>query len=162
MKHRTFSLICAAAALALSQAASASPSPDAKSWSGTWQLNLAKSKFSSAEYTPKKETRSYKVAGNVITMHSNMVTGAGKPISWGYSAAANGKWFTTTGNPNSDHVALTAVSARSLKFENRLKGKPSASGDVTVSGDGKELTVNRRLVTPKGTTDDTIVYDRVK
>lgn len=162
MKHRTFALICASGALALGQVANAAPAPNAKLWNGSWQLNSEKSTFSSAEYTPKKDTRTYRVSGARIIMHSSMVNSAGKAIKWGYNAMPNGKWFAITGNPGADHVALTMVSPRELKSETRLKGKTSATATVSVSDDGKELTVKRALTTPKGPTDDTMVFDRMK
>lgn len=162
MKQHTLTLICASGALALSQMAGAAPAPNPKSWNGTWHLNLGKSKFSSAEYTPKKDTRTYKVSGSRITMRSSMINGAGKAITWGYSAMPNGKWFAVTGNPTADQVSLNMISPRELKSETRFKGKTSATATVSVSEDAKELTVKRSLATPKGETDDTMVYDRTK
>ncbi|HEX8839898.1 MAG TPA: hypothetical protein VF750_05460 [Sphingomicrobium sp.] len=162
MKHRTIALICASGALAMGQVATAAPRPDAKLWNGTWQLNSEKSKFSSAEYTTKKDVRTYTVTGNRLTMHSDLINGAGQAIKWGYSATLNGKWFRATGNPNADQVALTLISPRELRSETRLKGKPSAKATVSVSADGKEITVKRSLATPKGDTDDTMIYERTK
>ena len=162
MKHRTLAMICATVALAAPQVALAKPALDSKLWTGTWQLNSAKSKFSSAEYTPKKDTRTYAVTGVKVTMRSNSVGGDGKPMTWSYSAPANGKPYPTAGNPNVDRVALTIVGPRELKSETSLKGKTSATATLSVSGDGKELTVKRSLVTPKGATDDTMIFDRTK
>jgi hypothetical protein len=162
MKHRTFAMICASGALAISQIASAAPAPDAKLWSGSWQLNSEKSKFSSAEYTPKKDTRNYSVAGNRVSMRSTMMTAQGKAIKWAYSARTDGKWYPASGNPGLDHLALTLLSARELKSEGKLKGKSASTSTLSVSPDGKQLTIKRSLVTPKGATDDTMVFDRTK
>jgi hypothetical protein len=164
MNARTkIALGVAGLALTIPQGAAVAKAPDAKAWTGSWHLNLDKSKFSSADVTPKKDDRTYSVSGNRITMHSNSVTGAGKAMKWSYSATTDGKWARVTGNPNADHIALTLVSGREIKSETRLKGKPSATADATVSDDGKQITVHRSILTAKGgPTDDTLVYDRTK
>lgn len=159
---KALALTGAALAFAAAQTAVAAPGPSPKLWSGTWQLNSAKSKFSSPDSSEKSETRSYSVSGNRVTMKSNAY-GSGKPMKWGYSAATNGKWYPTTGNPNADHIALTLVSDREVKSKTQLHGKPSARATATVSANGKVLTINRSILTAKGgPTDDTLVFDRAK
>jgi hypothetical protein len=158
---KKLALILSAIAMALPQAASAKSL--SKAWNGTWHLNTEKSKFSSAEFTAKSDTRTYTVAGRRLTMHSTMINADGKTIKWSYSANTNGKWYRTFGNPNTDHVALTLVSPRELKSKTTLRGKPSARSTATVSADGKVLTINRSILTAKGgPTDDTMVFDRTK
>ena len=154
-------LILSAIAIALPQTASAQPL--SKAWTGTWHLNTEKSKFSSAEFTSKSDTRTYTAAGRRLTMQSTMINADGKKIKWNYSANTNGKWYRTFGNPNTDHVALTFVSPRELKSRTTLKGKPSAKSTVTVSADGKVLTINRSILNAKGgPTNDVMVFDRTK
>jgi hypothetical protein len=156
-------LIVSAAAIALPQTAMGKSAPLSKAWSGTWQLNTAKSKFSSPDTTEKSEIRNYSVSGNRVTMRSNTVNTAGKTMKWGYSAATDGKWYPTHGNPNTDHIALTMVSDREVKSKTQLRGKPSATASASVSGDGKELTIKRSILTAKGgPSNDTIVFDRAK
>jgi hypothetical protein len=156
-------LIVSAATIALPQTAIGKSAPLSKAWSGTWQLNAAKSKFSSPDTAEKSETRSYTVSGNRVTMRSNAVNGGGKTMKWSYSAATDGKWYPTTGNPNTDHIALTWVSDREVKSQTRLHGKPSAHATASVSANGKALTINRSILTAKGgPSDDTLVFDRAK
>lgn len=160
---KALALTGAALAFAAAQTAIAAPGPSPKLWSGAWQLNSAKSKFSSPDSSEKSETRSYSVSGNRVTMKSNSVAGSGKPMKWGYSAVTNGKWYPTTGNPNTDHIALTPVSDREVKSKTQLHGKPSATASASVSADGKVLTINRSILTAKGgPSDDTLVFDRTK
>lgn len=160
---KTVALILSAVALALPQTASAQSAALSKSWAGTWHLNTQKSKFSSADFTPKSETRTYKVAGKRLTMRSTMINAAGKTIKWSYSANTDGKWYRTAGNPNTDRIALTFVSPRKFKSRTTLKGKPSARSTVTVSADGKELTIARSILIAKGgPTNDTMVFERAK
>lgn len=155
-----FALTIAGLGLVIPQAAASGKGLDAKAWSASWQLNSDKSKFSSPRYTPKRDTRTYTATGRRLTMHSDMVDGAGKPMKWSYSASTNGQWYPTHGNPNADHVSLTYVGARELKSETRFKGKSAAHSTLTVSADGKTLTISRSLSTPGGPTDDVMVYDR--
>ena len=156
-----FALIFAAAAIVLPQTAIGKSL--STSWNGTWQLNTEKSKFSSAQYTSKSDTRTYAAAGNRLTMRATGTNAAGKTMKWSYSARTDGKWYPTSGNPNTDHIALTLVSPSEFKSNARLKGKPSARTTATVSADGKVLTINRSILTAKGgPTDDTLVFDRTK
>ena len=134
--HKSFTLIVASLALVLPQAAMGAPAPDAKLWAGTWHLSLAKSKFSSSEFTPKSETRTYRVSANRLTMRSSGIGASGKPMKWSYTAATNGKWYPTTGNPNTDRISLTLVSDREITSQTRLKGKPSAKSTATVAAGG--------------------------
>lgn len=158
---RKIALIVAAAAIALPQPAIGKPL--SKAWNGTWQLNTEKSKFSSADYTPKSDRRTYAVAGNRLTMRSTGTNAAGKTMKWGYSAKTDGKSYPVSGNPNTDHVTLTYVSPHEFKSNAMLKGKSSAKSTVTLAADGKMLTIARSIVMAKGgATDDTMVFDRTK
>jgi hypothetical protein len=154
-------LMVAAAALALPQPAVAKSL--SKAWNGTWQLNTEKSKFSSADYTPKSDKRTYAVAGNRVTMHATGTNAAGKAMKWSYSARTDGKSYPVSGNSNVDHMKLTFVSPREFKSSATLKGKASARSTATLSADGKMLTISRSILTAKGgPTDDTLVFDRTK
>ncbi len=156
-------LILSAVAIALPQTASAKSAALSKSWAGTWHLNIEKSKFSSEDFTPKSDTRTYAVAGTRLTMRATGINAAGKTMKWSYSASTDGKWYPTSGNPNTDRIALTLVSPREFTSKTTLKGKPTARSTATVSADGKVLTIKRSILTAKGgPTDDTLVFDRTK
>lgn len=159
--HQKFALIFAAAAVALPQPAIGKAL--SKAWNGTWQLNTEKSKFSSAQYTPKSDVRTYTVTGNRLTMRSNGTNAAGKTMKWSYSARTDGRWYPVSGNPNVDRIALTLVSPREFTSNTRLKGKPSARAAATVSADAKVLTINRSILDAKGgPTNDSMVFDRTR
>jgi len=68
---KKLAFILSAIAMALPQTASAQSL--SKAWTGTWHLNTEKSKFSSAEFTSKSDTRTYTVAGRRLTMQSTMI-----------------------------------------------------------------------------------------
>src|SRR5215218_5071154 len=105
-------LMLSAVVIALPQTANAKSPALSKSWAGTWHLNMEKSKFSSEDFTPKSDTRTYTVAGNRLTMRSTAINANGTTMKWSYSANTDGKWYSTSGNPNTDHIALTLVSPR--------------------------------------------------
>ena len=163
MNASKLALILSAIALALPQVANAQSGALSKSWAGTWKLNTIKSKFSSAEFTPKSEMRTDTLAGNRLTMKSTTVNAAGKTINWSYSANTDGRLYRTSGNPNMDHIALTFVSPNEVKSRTTLKGKSSARTTGTLSADGNRLTIARSILTAKGgPTNDTLVYERAK
>lgn len=158
---RKIALIITAAAIALPQPAIGKPL--SKAWNGTWQLNTEKSKFTSADYTPKSDRRTYTVAGTRLTMRSTGTNAAGKTMKWGYSAKTDGKSYPVSGNPNTDQIALTYVSPHEFKSNAMLKGKASAKSTATLAADGKTLTIARSILMAKGgATNDTMVFDRTK
>ena len=156
-------LILATAAFALPQTGMARSPALSKQWSGTWQLNTDKSKFSAPDTSTKSDTRTYTVVGNRVTMKSTMVNAAGKTIKWSYSAAVDGKSYRVTGNPNTDHIRLTRISDREIKSQSTLHGKPAVRATANLSTNGKVLTIHRSILTAKGgPSDDTAVYERTK
>jgi hypothetical protein len=158
---KALALTCAAFTFTTAQAASASPAPDAKLWSGSWHLNVGKSKFASPASSEKSEVRAYRISGDHVTMRSTVTTPSGKVMRWGYSAATDGKWYMTAGNPTMDHIKLVGVSGTEMKAETLKLKKASGSGTLTLSGDGKELTLHRTGGVA-GTDQDVMVFDRVE
>jgi opacity protein-like surface antigen len=160
---KMLTLTGAAVAFAAAQIATAAPAPNAKLWNGTWKLNIAKSKFTAPDFSEKSETRSYAISGNRVAMHSNFIGGTGKAVKWSYTAGWDGKSYPAVGNSNIDHVVLMPVSDREVKARTTLLGRPSATSSITVSANGKQLTMTRSILTAKGgPTHDTLVFDRIK
>ena len=156
-KFNALTATIAAIAFASSQAAiAANPSP--KAWNATWHLNVAQSKFGSPETTEKSETRKYYVAGNHVTMRSTVVMEDGRSLHWGYGATTDAHWYLTSGNPAFDHIALTAPTDREMKAETQKNKQSTGKASVTVSADGKHLTMERS----NGKATDHLVFDREK
>ena len=147
------------ATAALSAQAAAAAAPDAKLWSGTWHLNVAKSKFG-ASGKEQSETRTYDYSGGKLTMKSTSKDGGGKEMTFSYSAALDGKPYPMTGNPNADSISLTSVNGRELKASSRLHGKPTVQTTAMVSADGKHLTLRRTYVAMKGSPSEVLEFDR--
>src|SRR5262245_3506737 len=68
---------------------------------GTWELNVAKSKYSLGP-APKSEMRTYVVAGQDIKATSKGVDSAGKPTIGEWIVNYDGKDRPQTGNPDAD------------------------------------------------------------
>jgi len=158
---KAMTMSAAAFAFATAQIASASPAPNAKLWAATWHLVLAKSKFASPASAEKSEDRAYRITGNHVIMRSTTVTESGELLHWGYSATTDGNWFLVSGNPSMDHVKLTGVSPREIKAETMKLKHPVGSAVITVSEDGKELTIDR-TGGAAGTGHDVLVFSRVE
>src|SRR5438045_7483839 len=151
-------MIFATVAMAVPQGVSAA-GPNAKLWNGTWHLNPATSKFQSPA-KEQSETRTYDISGGKVTMKSSSKDAAGKELNFSYSAAWNGKSYPMVGNPNADSISLTAVSATQFRAKSRLKGKLTVQSTATVSGDGKHITLKRKMLRLKGAPTDLLEFDR--
>ncbi|MEO5641593.1 MAG: hypothetical protein ABIQ98_07510 [Sphingomicrobium sp.] len=150
----------AAVALFAPACASAKDKAPSADWSGTWTLNVAKSKLG-AHPGKWSETRIYAVEGNKITLDAKGTTSAGKPTHISYAGAVDGKAFPMIGNPIGDRIALTLVTPREMKAKVTLHGKHSASAVSDLSADGKRLTLRRHAMTGSAPRDVTMVFDKM-
>lgn len=157
----TFALMIAAAGLAVPQAALAKPVAPSAQWNGTWKLDTKESKFA-APIGKTTETRTYKITGSKVLLKSDGTEADGKPVRFKYTAAYDGKWYPMTGNPRGDSISLTLVNPRQSKARVRKNGKVTVTGTLTVSPNGKQLTLNRQTLNAKGApTVDVLLFDRV-
>jgi hypothetical protein len=157
-RHSKFALVLATLALVTPSGANAA-SPDSKLWTGTWQLDAAKSKFASAG-KEQSETRTYEISGNKLMMKSSSKDAAGKELSFSYSAAWDGKFYPMVGNPNADSISIRVATSREIRAESRLHGKPTVQSRATVSPDGKHLTLSRKMLRLKGAPTDVLEFTR--
>jgi predicted lipoprotein with Yx(FWY)xxD motif len=128
---------------------------------GTWQLNLAKSKFSPGP-APKSMTRTYAAsAQHTITLTINTTSADGKTGTTSYTYKNDGKTYPVSGNADADMASVTRVDALTANFKQIRTGAAIATGVRTVSKDGKTLTVAQKGTHASGTPfDDVLVYDR--
>lgn len=154
--------VLAGAAIVAPPEAIAKPPTASTAWAGTWHLNTAKSKFSSPDGSEKSDTRIYSVTGNRISMRSTFTDHSGKIIKWSYSAITDGRWNAAVGNPSFNRIALTLTSDRELRVRT-TNGKRIGNAILTISANGKQLTVIRMFAATKpGNDSDTLVFDRAK
>ena len=126
---------------------------------GTWNLNVAKSKFSGT--APKSATRVYTESADGTTLDQKTVGADGKEMPMHVTIAYDGKDHTATGNPDADSVAGKAIDAHTSDFTLKRGGKVVGSVHRVVSADGKMLTVRNKGTHADGKTyDDTLVFDK--
>lgn len=143
-----------AASTALAQAAEPA--------TGTWELNLAKSKFVPANMAPRNQTRTYRVEGNQVTAHHTGVDAQGNPTLIEFTAAFDGKAYPLKGYADWDAISLKRIDAHTTELTQYRGGKATLSGKMVVSTDGKTLTVSARGTNAKGEqVDSVMVFDKL-
>jgi len=122
---------------------------------GTWQLNPAKSKFSTGP-APKTDTRTYTESADGITMTWKSVAADGKEMNVKSTFKTDGKDYPLTGSANFDTLTLKQVDSHTVHSTQKKGGKVVGETTRTVSKDGKELTL-----ASKGTGADGVAYNNV-
>jgi hypothetical protein len=107
---------------------------------GTWNLNLAKSKYSPGP-PPKSATTTYEAAGKGYKVSVKMEPASGPAQQWSYTTQLDGKDSPITGNPNADAVAVKRIDANTLESESKQGGKVVVTQKIVVAADGKTRTV---------------------
>jgi hypothetical protein len=126
---------------------------------GTWKLNEAKSKI--AEGTGRNTSVSYEAVGDGIKVVVQGAGADGKAVRNEWTGRFDGKDYPVTGDPTSDTRSYTVVDDRTLSFSAKKAGKPTLSGEIVISADGKSRTVTTVGTNSKGdTVNVTAVYDR--
>jgi hypothetical protein len=154
---------------------------------GTWELNLAKSRFEPGP-APKSQIRTYDVpvaegtlrvkgtdsqgrptvvdypvprASGVVKMSAKGVDAGGKPTLMEYTAAYDGKDYVFSGNPNADTISLKRVDDTTVEATTRKAGKIATTGKRVVSKDGKVMTITSKGTDAAGhPVSNTLVFDR--
>jgi hypothetical protein len=127
---------------------------------GTWELNVAKSKFSPGP-GPKSETRTYVLAGPDIKATARGVDSTGKPTTAEWTVNYDGKDRPQTGNPDADLLSLRRVDAFTIEFTQKRAGKVVITGTRTISKEGKVMTITTKGTNARGqTVNDVEVFEK--
>ena len=127
---------------------------------GTWELNLAKSKFAPGE-APKSQTRTYVVSGSDIKATSKGIGSDGKLTAAQWTINDDGKDRPETGNPDADSVSFKRIDPYTVEFTERKAGKVATAGTRAVSRDGKVLTITSKGTGSKGQpVSSVMVFDK--
>jgi hypothetical protein len=145
-------LVCAATSI-WGQPASAS-----ENWVGTWKLNAAKSHFGSGAVT-RAETLKFEATPAGIKLTSEGTDPQGKPMQGEYTSKFDGKDVVWTGNPSADMACPKRIDDNSYENVWKKGGQVTNTAKVSVSKDGKTLTVTQTPADAQGATA-VAVYDR--
>ena len=141
--------------LLLSVVAVAADSP----FSGTWKLNLQKSKPGAGD-TTKSDVHQVAVNNEDLRDVEEWSDDKGSN-QVKVEAKIDGKDYPVTGDPMADTVSYQHKGARVLAFTSKKSGKVVSKGTIEVSGDGQTTTVKYTFTTPEGKTETgTMVYDK--
>ena len=139
----------------LSVVALAADSP----FTGTWKLNLQKSKPSAGDPT-KSDVHHIVVNNQDITDQSDWSDGK-ETQHIKVEAKLDGKDYPVSGDPNTDMLSYQQKGERELTYTTKKAGRISSTGTIVVSKDGRTATVNYTATTPDGKQETgTVVYDK--
>jgi len=128
-------VLCAVvcAALVFSVAAKA-----ADPQSGTWKLNVEKSKYSGP--APKANTLTITADEKTYTVHAEGVDAQGKPSMTDFTAGFDGKDVAAKALPYGDTVSAKRIDANTVEVTMKKGGKTLVTVTSVVSKDGKTRT----------------------
>ena len=130
----------------------------ADNWVGSWKLNAAKSKSANAI---SAQTLTFEATADGVKLSSEGTDAAGKPMKGSYTSKFDGKDVAWTGNPMADTAAPKRVDANNYENVWKKAGKVTVTARVSVSADGKTLTVTQNGVDPEGKPVSSVaVYDK--
>ena len=135
MKTRNIALAVVLCLLALS-AAYASDNPNI----GTWKLNEGKSSIPAG--IAKNTTVIYTAAADgMMTVTTDGVDGAGKPVHGTWTGKFDGKPYPVTGMGAGMTRSMKAKGEHELELENFTDGKVTSKGKIEIAKDGKSRTL---------------------
>jgi hypothetical protein len=106
---------------------------------GTWKLNEAKSKISPG--AGKNTTVVIAAAGDNVKVTVDGIGANGKPSHNEWIGKFDGKDYPLAGDPASDTRAYKPVNDHTLALSEKKDGKPTITGRIVISPDGKNRTV---------------------
>lgn len=115
---------------------------------GTWKLNEAKSTLPAG--IMKNTTVVYAPAGDAIKVTTDGTTGDGKPVQTEWTGKFDGKDYPLTGDPSANGRSYTKVNDHTLELTNKMNGKVTVTGRITISADGKMRTLKASGTAPDG------------
>ena len=127
-------------------------------FSGTWKLNLAKSKLTPP--IPKSDIMVVDADENGLKFNEDVIDDKGESLKISYEAKFDGKDYPVTGDPSSDSVSYQRVNANTLKGTLKKGGKVTTDATIVVSKDGKITTVNYTDYSQGKPAKGTAVYDK--
>ena len=131
----------------------------ADNWVGNWKLNASKSQMGSNAI--RAQTLKFEATPEGIKLTSDGTDAQGKPMHGGYTSKFDGQDVPWAGNPMADTAAPKRIDDNTYENVWKKAGTVTVTAKVTVSKDGKALTVTQSGTDPQGgAVSATTVYDR--
>ena len=128
--------------------------------SGTWKLNLEKSKYDPGP-APQSNTTTIEASSDGETATTKGVNQAGTATGTQYTAQYDGKDYPMTGSQTADTVSLKRVDARTMERTDKKGEKVVATSTRVVSEDGKTMTITTKGTNPQGqATNNVTVWEK--
>ena len=118
-------------------------------WLGTWKLDSSKSKFSPGP-GPKAQVLKFVETKDGTQLISDGILADGTTTHGTYTSHFDGKDVPWTGNPDADTASPMKVNDNTYDNTWKKDGKATMMAKVTVSADGKMLTVTQTGTNAKG------------
>src|SRR5207302_46192 len=123
-----------------------------------WKLNEAKSKIPAG--APKNTSVVYTAEGDNTKCVVDGLDAAGKPTHNEWTGKFDGKDYPLVGDATADTRAIMPAGANHYKLTNKKDGKPSTTGTITISADGKTRTVETHSMASGKAMSVKFVYDK--
>lgn len=158
---RTRNIVAGVAAFIAVVALAATTTAQGKEpWTGTWKLNLAKSKYSPGP-PPKSLTVTITSPNGGIKQVVDTVPATGAALHYEATGMFDSKDVPVKGNPNADTQAFKKISDRSYEVTAKKGGKVVQTSVVVISADGKTRTNTQTGTTADGKpVKNVLIYDR--
>ena len=130
-----------------------------EAWSGTWKLNLAKSKYGPASLPPKSATTKQEATPAGVRLTTDGVDAKGKPTHQEITYKLDGKEYAVNGAPDANTTRMyTRIDSRTYQSVTKVNGKVTTTSKVVVAADGKTRTVTTTGKNAQGQTVNNVVF----
>lgn len=131
-------------------------------WAGSWKFDAAKSKLHGP--APKEETVTSQPNGpdgNTIKYAISGTSADGKPISESYDGKSDGQPYPFIAN-GQEVAKISYHKDSDHQYSSKGTGADgsTSAGTVTLSKDGKTITIQEHVKAAQGEFDQTIVYNK--
>jgi hypothetical protein len=130
-------------------------------FTGTWKVNLAKSKYDPANLAPKSDATKVEPIEGGLKFTNDGVDAAGKPTHGEWSGKFDGKDNPIKGDPGRDTAALKKIDDYTYEVISKKAGKVTTTNRIVFSRDGKSRTQTITGTNSQGQKiNNTVVSDR--
>ena len=148
--HLLLTAVCTLASLAAAQ--------PTDRLAGTWQLNLARSKYQGVA-APKSQTTTLRAVDGGIHETVDRVNADGTTTHWDVTAKYDGRDYPVKGDPSRDTVAMTKLDENTVEVVNKKAGAVVGRMRIVVAAEGKSRT--NTVMDPSGQkTTAVLFFDR--